>query len=142
MSPKKFDRDAENLTMKLIPLADHLSMIVGRNQGRFPWGHVFLVRDSVTALIDSGCGIGTLQALKKQHPVDLLINSHCHPDHSAGNWVFDDLPLYVPREGAETHGRLEQLSLRLAEPASLLGRANDPETPRRDGGQRDCKTGG
>jgi glyoxylase-like metal-dependent hydrolase (beta-lactamase superfamily II) len=107
------------LHMEVISLAPHLSVIVGNNQGRFPSAHAFLVQDSVTALIDSGCGIGTLHSIREQYAIDILINSHCHPDHSAGNWVFANCPLYVPSEGVESHGRLEPLSHRLAEPGPL-----------------------
>lgn len=104
---------------KLIPISDQLFRINGENQGRFPRAHAFYVKDDVCALIDSGCGIAVLEAFKKDHPVDLVINSHCHPDHGAGNWVFAGRPLWVPDDGTDSHGRLIPLSQRLVEPGGL-----------------------
>jgi ribonuclease/clavin/mitogillin len=105
--------------MMLVPLTDQLFRIDGENKGRFPRAHAFYVKDDVCALIDSGCGIAVLEAFKKEHHVDLVINSHCHPDHGAGNWVFDGQPLWVPDDGTNSHGRLIPLSQRLVEPGEL-----------------------
>jgi glyoxylase-like metal-dependent hydrolase (beta-lactamase superfamily II) len=41
------------------------------------------------------------------------MNSHTHPDHSAGNWVFRNKPIYVPEEGFDTSGDVKALSERL-----------------------------
>ena len=98
-----------------MPLTDHLFMVRGENNGRFPRSHSFYVRDDVCALIDTGCGGEVLAGLVADHRVDMVINSHGHPDHSAGNWRFADVPLFAPLEGAESHGRLELLARRFAE---------------------------
>lgn len=103
----------------MVPISDRLYRIDGENQGRFPKAHAFYVQDEVCALIDSGCGIAVLEAFKKEHPVDLVINSHCHPDHGAGNWVFDSQPLWVPDDGTDSHGQIIPLSRRLVEPGEL-----------------------
>ncbi len=100
------------MSLELIHLSETLSMVVGENRGRFPSSHAFLVQDKVCALIDSGCGFDVLRRIKESFSVDLVINSHGHPDHSSGNWLFPDIPLYAPQEGAESHGRLVPLSHR------------------------------
>ncbi|MEJ2717050.1 MAG: MBL fold metallo-hydrolase [Deltaproteobacteria bacterium] len=105
--------------VQLIPITDQLFRVNGLNGGRFPSSHVFLVQDEVSALIDAGCGIRTLRQIRESHPVDLVINSHGHPDHSAGNWIFPGTPLHVPVQGAESHGRLVPLSHRLIGPGPL-----------------------
>jgi len=107
------------LTLIIEPVTNAISLIVGKKKGRFPWSHSFLIRGAETALIDTGCGIENPQALKTLHSVDYVINSHCHPDHSAGNWIFAGRPLHVPRESADSHGRMEPLSHRLMEPGKL-----------------------
>ena len=107
------------LTLVIEPVTDIISLIVGKKRGQFPWSNSFLIKGSKTVLIDTGCGIENLQELKKRYSIDYIINSHCHPDHSAGNWVFAGRPLHAPWESADSHGRMEPLSHRLTEPGKL-----------------------
>ena len=107
------------MTVELVPLTDHLFLVLGENGGRFPRAHSFYVRDETCALVDTGCGVELLRELRREHRVDLVINSHGHPDHSAGNWLFPDVPVWAPEQGRETHGRLQLLSHRFAEPGEL-----------------------
>jgi endoribonuclease LACTB2 len=95
-----------------VRLTENLLLIRGNNRGRFPMSHVFVVQDRVSALIDTGCGLDLLDRVTKTFRVDLIINSHGHPDHSAGNWMCPGVPLYAPRLGADSHGRLVPLSRR------------------------------
>jgi glyoxylase-like metal-dependent hydrolase (beta-lactamase superfamily II) len=95
-----------------IALTENLLLIRGKNRGRFPMCHVFLVQDRVSALIDTGCGLDLLEHVKDSYSIDLVINSHAHPDHISGNWLFPGIPLYVPQVGADSHGRLGPLAQR------------------------------
>ena len=107
------------MDIRLIPITDHLSLVQGRKNGRFPESHTFLIQDKTSALIDTGCGIDLLRSIRDTYPIDIVINSHAHMDHCAGNWIFDDRPLYAPVQGAESHGRLFELSHRFFESDSL-----------------------
>ncbi len=107
------------MTLIIEPVSKEISLIAGKKKGQFPWSNSFLIQGKKTALIDTGCGIENLQALKKQYSIDYVINSHCHPDHSAGNWIFSEQPLHVPLESADSHGRIEPLSNRFTEPGKL-----------------------
>ncbi len=93
-------------------VAEHMFLIPGGNNGRFPFSHSILVVDEETVLIDTGCGIETLQQIKREYDIDYVINSHTHIDHIAGNWVFKDKPLIVPEEGFASRGSLVKLSQR------------------------------
>jgi glyoxylase-like metal-dependent hydrolase (beta-lactamase superfamily II) len=93
-------------------ITDHITLINGKNKGRFPFSHSILIEDDITALIDTGCGIDTLNQLKTD--VDLVINSHSHPDHTAGNWVFTSTPLMVPHEERAFNSKSTALSERYA----------------------------
>jgi glyoxylase-like metal-dependent hydrolase (beta-lactamase superfamily II) len=95
------------------PVTDKVFLVKGENEGRFPYSHSILILDDETGLIDTGCGIEILKRLKREYKVDFVINSHTHPDHSAGNWVFRDKPIYVPEEGFGTSGDIKALSERL-----------------------------
>jgi endoribonuclease LACTB2 len=101
-----------NMLLDTVSLTENLLLIRGNNRGRFPMSHVFLVQDCVSALIDTGCGLDLLERVKNRFRIDLIINSHGHPDHSAGNWMYPHVPLYAPRNGADSHGRLVPLSHR------------------------------
>ncbi len=51
-----------------------------------------------------------------------MINSHAHPDHISGNWLFEGLPLLVPRQSFEYCGRIREMSERFTGPADLAQR--------------------
>ncbi|MBI5249141.1 MAG: MBL fold metallo-hydrolase [Desulfomonile tiedjei] len=107
------------MSLELLKLNENLYLVTGQNAGRFPCAHSFLVQDRLCALIDSGCGFEILKEIRESFSVDLVINSHGHPDHSSGNWLFPDVPLYAPKEGTESHGRLLPLSHRFFGPGPL-----------------------
>ncbi len=93
-------------------VTDHIYLIRGENEGRFPHSHSILIINEEIVLVDTGCGIETLKQLKRKYDVSYVINSHTHPDHSAGNWVFNDKPIHVPKEGFDTSGNIVALSER------------------------------
>ncbi len=100
------------MTIDTLELTDNLFLVLGTRKGHFPTSYSFLVRDEISALIDTGCGLDLLREIKEKFNIDILLNSHGHPDHSAGNFLFPDKPLHVPKMGAKSHGRLELLSRR------------------------------
>jgi glyoxylase-like metal-dependent hydrolase (beta-lactamase superfamily II) len=103
----------------LTEIAPHIFLVPGENQGQFPFSHSILIRDEVTALIDTGCGIDRLKRVKERYAPDMVINSHAHPDHIPGNWVFPELPLIVPRQSFHYTGRIDLVSERFTESKEL-----------------------
>ena len=93
-------------------VTEHICLIGGRNTASFPHSHSFLILDEEVVLIDSGCGIENLKELRQNYDVDYVVNSHTHPDHAAGNWVFSDKPIHVPEQGIDTAGNMLALSER------------------------------
>jgi glyoxylase-like metal-dependent hydrolase (beta-lactamase superfamily II) len=104
-------------------IGDSIFLVRGKSGGRFPYSNSILITvdNRECTLIDTGCGVETLTQIKKKATISQVINSHTHPDHSAGNWVFKDATksIYVPEEGFETSGNIIALSERLAEPGWL-----------------------
>lgn len=94
-------------------ITDCITLITGKNQGRFPFSHSIFIEDEVTALIDTGCSIEQLKHLSSER-IDIVINSHSHPDHTAGNWLFERIPLSVPREEIDFNSNVILLSQRYA----------------------------
>lgn len=86
-------------------------------RGAFPYSNSFLIRDGRNALIDAGAGLEVLRGLKE--PVGMVINTHTHPDHCAGDFLFPRAEILVPQEAAQSAGSLERLSRRFAEPGPL-----------------------
>jgi ribonuclease/clavin/mitogillin len=103
----------------LVEIAPHIFLLRGENQGQFPFSHSILIRDEVTALIDTGCGIERLTRIREEYAPDLVINSHAHPDHIPGNWLFPNVPLLVPRQSFEYTGRIDLVSERFTESKEL-----------------------
>jgi len=91
-------------------LTDSVYLIKGENISSFPPSYSILIRDEEVVLIDTGCGIENLKRIKKEYGIDYVINSHAHPDHAAGNWVFEDRPIHVPEEGFGVSGNMAALA--------------------------------
>ena len=101
----------------LIRVADRLYLINSTTNGKFPMAFSFLVKGTDThALIDTGCGEAVCRAVREEHGVDVVINSHCHPDHISGNHLFEGKDLWVPQERSAETGTLENLARRLVGP--------------------------
>jgi glyoxylase-like metal-dependent hydrolase (beta-lactamase superfamily II) len=96
--------------MKIEALTDCMYLIKGENISSFPPSYSILIRDEEVVLIDTGCGIENLKKIKKEYGIDYVINSHAHPDHAAGNWVFEGRPIHVPEEGFEASGNIAALA--------------------------------
>ncbi|MHA2298012.1 MAG: MBL fold metallo-hydrolase [Candidatus Hodarchaeales archaeon] len=100
-----------------------MSLVIGNNNGRFPFSHSILINGEKNepTLVDTGCGIEILRKIKKKFNISQIINSHTHPDHSAGNWLFNDSKrlIYVPEESFNSSGNIIALSKRFVEPGEL-----------------------
>ncbi len=111
-------------TMKkidLIPVSDRLCLVNSPTEGRFPMAFSFLVLGKDThALIDTGCGPKAIRQVQAEYGVDMVINSHCHPDHVSGNHLFAGKELLVPKERVEEVGTIPRLARRLMGPDQAL----------------------
>lgn len=70
------------------------TVLVGERGGRYPHGNSLLVSGAeATALVDPSLSlVGRKGALPH---VDLVVNSHCHEDHVAGNHLFPGAPWWL-----------------------------------------------
>ena len=75
--------DLENLQL------GRVTVLFGRNRGKYPEGNSLLVEGADrTAIIDPSLGV--VPRRDRLPPVDLVLNSHCHEDHVAGNHLFPE----------------------------------------------------
>jgi glyoxylase-like metal-dependent hydrolase (beta-lactamase superfamily II) len=78
-------------------LDDNVHLIIGKNNGTFPFSNSLLIMDEEVVLIDSGLGDELLQVIKDE--VDIVLNSHYHIDHILGNYLFKELWVVDAEEG-------------------------------------------
>jgi glyoxylase-like metal-dependent hydrolase (beta-lactamase superfamily II) len=91
-----------------------LELLAAEKDGRFPYSHSFVVRGEIELLIDAGCGLERLRALRRSWRPDRVLVSHSHPDHCAGAWLFPDAELWSPRERSDSFWRFGPQSIRFA----------------------------
>lgn len=104
---------------QIIPLASQVSLLAGQNAGRFPFCHGVLLQGREIVLVDTGAGPEVLGPLSARGGVDVVLNTHTHPDHSAGNHFFAGREILAPSQSLAQAGRLVPLSERLVEPGAL-----------------------
>ena len=93
-------------------ITKHIYFVEGKNKGRFPFCHSVLVRDKVTALIETGCGREILKEIEAEFAPDRVIYSHGHPDHCAGADIFPADRLWGPVESKKTTGTVRLMAER------------------------------
>ncbi len=104
-----------------IPVTDRIFLVDSPTKGKFPLAYGFLILGKDTrALIDTGCGPEACRQVIEKFEVDMVINSHCHPDHVAGNHLFRDKALWVPGERCRETGAIDTLSRRLVGPDKAI----------------------
>jgi glyoxylase-like metal-dependent hydrolase (beta-lactamase superfamily II) len=100
-------------------VTENIFLVEGKSNGRFPFCHSVLIRDRVTALIETGCGREVLKEIDKEFSPDVVIYSHAHPDHCAGSSFFPAEKLWGPEEHKETTGTMRHMAERLVIPGLI-----------------------
>jgi len=95
--------------MRWIELSDKVFFIEGENHGRYPFSNSLFIDDEVKALIDTGLGKEVIKRILKQKRVDLIINSHCHEDHTCCNYLFKNAKICCHRFDASAVRSVNEL---------------------------------
>ena len=72
-----------------------IKVIIGKKNGKYPYGNSILIDDDITALIDPSLMIREHYGELPVRKIDMLFNSHYHEDHGVGNSLFPEAPLYI-----------------------------------------------
>lgn len=72
-----------------------VKVIIGKKNGKYPYGNSILVDDDITALIDPSLMVREAYNELPTPKIDMLFNSHYHEDHGVGNSLFPEAPLYM-----------------------------------------------
>ncbi len=104
----------KKLTGLCEPVTRDIWIVLAENRGRFPFSLSFLFTGERNILLDAGCGLDKLTALRNVIPIDALIISHTHLDHMAGAWMFTDIPVMCSRQTPDGVSDLDSLARRFA----------------------------
>jgi glyoxylase-like metal-dependent hydrolase (beta-lactamase superfamily II) len=75
----------------------HSTVLFGERTGKYPHGNSLLVRGAEeTVLIDPSLSV--IPRRDALPPIDRLLLSHCHEDHIAANYLFQDIPWHFHEE--------------------------------------------
>src|SRR5262249_17819975 len=97
----------------------HTTVLFGARGGKYPHGNSLVVRGrDATAVIDPSLGL-VARGGDIPHP-DLVLNSHCHEDHVAGNHLFPDVPWHVHEADRPGFASLDGLMAIYGYPAPIL----------------------
>ncbi len=76
----------------------------------FPYCNTLLIKDERTLLVDPACDERALRPLASEGEIDLLFNTHYHPDHIRYNRLFDGVQFLAPREDAPCFRSLDSMA--------------------------------
>lgn len=68
-------------------LFDNIHIITTGNNGQFPYTYCFYIDDHIKTIIDTPLDARFVDFFADR-PVDLILNTHFHPDHSGCNYLF------------------------------------------------------
>ncbi len=92
-----------------LEIADRVYLVEGERQGRNPFSNSLLINDEQTALIDTGPGKERLRQVITDYKIDLILLSHGHEDHTAGNPLFPSSEIAVHSLDAPAVRRVDHL---------------------------------
>jgi glyoxylase-like metal-dependent hydrolase (beta-lactamase superfamily II) len=102
--------------IRVSSLDEHIHIVQGEGRSRSPFSNSILILDKRNTLVDTGCGLKTIVGILKILPLHLIISTHSHPDHTAGNWLIQErseAEIVVPSNNSDTIGNADRLAVRL-----------------------------
>lgn len=93
----------------------NLSILHGDDWGRFPLVNSLFLDGPVRVVVDPGSNVEFFEEILREGPVQVLLNTHYHGDHTRHNRLFADASLHVPEADAPVYQSLDNL-------ASYIGR--------------------
>ncbi len=73
---------------------DNIYIVSPTNSGTFPSSYSYYIDDEVKTVIDTPLDSRFIDCFENR-PVDLIINTHFHRDHSGGNHLFPNAKIYA-----------------------------------------------
>lgn len=87
----------------------NLEVFIGEKKGKYPSGNSVLIKDQVNLLVDPSLDLHLAGRTSVDGTIDLIINSHAHEDHFAGNYLFPESEILIHRQDMERMQSLDAL---------------------------------
>ncbi|MEH7332271.1 MBL fold metallo-hydrolase [Neobacillus drentensis] len=84
-----------------------IMVLEGPNASKVPYSRSLFINDSEKLLIDTGADPNLLKEIYADYGLDLIINTHYHPDHTRFNHVFADTTKWINPIEFETSRSIE-----------------------------------
>lgn len=72
-----------------------IMVLEGPNNSKVPYSRSLFINDSEKLLIDTGADPNLLKEMYEDYGLDLIINTHYHPDHTRFNHLFADTSKWI-----------------------------------------------
>ena len=76
----------------------------------YPYCNTLFIKDQRTLLVDPSCEEESLRSLAAEEKIDLLFNTHCHPDHIRYNPLFEAAEFWAHRSDAPCFRSLDSMA--------------------------------
>ena len=99
--------------MNKIQITKEISLL---EQHKFPYCNSLLIEDDIVLLIDAGFGNEQIKKFLQKNRIDILVTSHVHPDHVAGNSIISNLSpakIFVPKQDLGLSQSLDRLKRKI-----------------------------
>ena len=87
-----------------------IMIIEGANNSKVPFSRSLYINSKDKVLIDTGADPTELRALDDQYGVELVVNTHYHPDHTLHNHLFTDAEKWINPIEFETIQSIEGIA--------------------------------
>ncbi|MDP3936803.1 MAG: MBL fold metallo-hydrolase [Deltaproteobacteria bacterium] len=94
---------------QIVPIGN-LSVLHGDNWGKFPLVNSLFLRGPVRVVVDPGSNIEFFEEILREGPVQILLNTHYHGDHTRHNRLFSESALHVSEADAPVYHSLDNLA--------------------------------
>jgi hydroxyacylglutathione hydrolase len=87
-----------------------IMIIEGANNSKVPFSRSLYINSKDKVLIDTGADPAELLALNEEYGVELVVNTHYHPDHTLHNHLFRDIEKWINPLEFETIQSIEGIA--------------------------------
>jgi len=95
--------------LNYVEIANKIFFIPGEKDGRYPFSNSLFIDGESKVLIDTGIGPKLAAELAKEKKIDMVLISHGHEDHTAGNYLFKDAKICCHKLDAPAVRSVEKL---------------------------------